>query len=50
MNRSKLFEWLCDNDCPWEWEASLDLSSISDEFAPSDHVQMKFFEKKEEAA
>ena len=20
MNRSKLFEWLLDNDCPWEWE------------------------------
>ena len=20
MNRSKLYEWLLDNDCPWEWE------------------------------
>ena len=19
MNRSKLYEWLLDNDCPWEW-------------------------------
>ena len=20
MNRSKLYEWLLDNDCPWEWD------------------------------
>ena len=20
INRSKLYEWLLDNDCPWEWE------------------------------
>jgi len=20
MNRSKLYEWLLDNDCPFEWE------------------------------
>ena len=20
MDRSKLFEWLLDNDCPFEWE------------------------------
>ena len=22
MNRSKLYEWLLDNDCPFEWETS----------------------------
>ena len=22
MNRSKLYEWLLDNDCPFEWEVA----------------------------
>ena len=23
MNRSKLYEWLLDNDCPFEWEVDV---------------------------
>jgi hypothetical protein len=41
MNRSKLFEWLLDNDCPWEWETS-------DEFSVSDNVTLTFYEKEED--
>ena len=40
MNRSKLFEWLLDNDCPWEWETS-------DEFSVCDYVTLIFTEKQE---
>jgi hypothetical protein len=40
MNRSKLYEWLLDNDCPWEWETS-------DEFSVSDNVTLTFFDKEE---
>ena len=41
MNRSKLFEWLQDMDCPWEWETS-------DEFSVSDSVTLTFYEKEED--
>lgn len=41
MNRSKLFEWLLDNDCPWEWKTS-------DELSVSDNVTLTFFEKEED--
>ncbi len=25
MNRSKLYEWLLDNDCPWDFDDAPDL-------------------------
>jgi len=39
MNRSKLFEWLLDNDCPWEFDVrTLDLWE-------TDKVTLVFSEK-----
>ena len=34
MNSSKLYEWLLDNDCPWEFEpiTTGDLNSTTIEF------------------
>ena len=31
MNRSKLYEWLLDNDCPWEWDPinNKDVNSVT---------------------
>ena len=31
MNQSKLYEWLLDNDCPWEWE-------VVDSYCDSTHL------------
>ena len=28
MNRSKLYEWLLDNECPFEWDVDEDSSTI----------------------
>ena len=28
LNRSKLFEWLLDNDCPFEWETVESMDAI----------------------
>ncbi len=41
MNRSKLYEWLLDNDCPWEWEPVEDskLNSVTIVFADIDGTQ-----------
>ena len=41
MNRSKLYEWLLDNDCPWEWR-------VDDFFATKGAVQIIFYDKEEE--
>ncbi len=30
MNRSKLYEWLLDNDCPFEWQTDESSSYIDD--------------------
>ena len=30
MNRSKLYEWLLDNDCPFEWNMDESSSYIDD--------------------
>ena len=30
MNRSKLYEWLLNNDCPWDWEACDDMDEALD--------------------
>jgi len=38
MNRSKLYEWLLDNDCPFEW-------NISDQDESDDTVTLIFSEK-----
>ena len=38
MNRSKLFEWLLDNDCPFEWE-------IGDQDESDDYVTLIFTEQ-----
>ena len=35
MNRSKLYEWLLDNDCPWEWDV--------DEFFVGTGVKLRFY-------
>ena len=40
MNRSKLFKWLLDNDCPWEWETV-------NEFSTTDSVTLLFTDKEE---
>ena len=37
FNRSKLFEWLLDNDCPFEWETVDSMDAI-------DSVTLKFTE------
>jgi len=41
INSSKIYEWLLNNDCPWEWEpvTTGDFNSTTIEFT----------EKKEEA-
>ncbi len=41
MNRSKLYEWLLDNDYPWEWEPVEDnkLNSVTIVFADIDGTQ-----------
>ena len=38
MNRSKLYEWLLDNNCPWEWEPVEDnkLNAVTIVFADID--------------
>ena len=41
MNQSKLYEWLLDNDCPFEWE-------VVDTYCESAHLL--FTEKEEEDA
>ena len=41
MNRSKLYEWLLDNDCPFEWEV--------EEFADIDDQVTLIFTDKEES-
>jgi len=38
MNRSKLYEWLLDNDCPWEWR-------VDEFFATKGSVQIVFYDK-----
>ena len=38
MNRSKLYEWLLHNNCPWEWEPVEDnkLNAVTIVFADID--------------
>ena len=39
MNRSKLYEWLLDNECPWDWdvdEKSSDLKTVKLIFSEED--------------
>ncbi len=39
MNRSKLYEWLLDNDCPWDWDV--------DNFFVGEGVKIQFYDKEE---
>ena len=43
MNNSKLFQFLVDNDCPFEWEV-IDNASVS---IFDESCTIKFFSKKE---
>jgi len=45
MNRSKLYEWLLDNDCPWEFDVKQTLDSWE-----TDKVTLVFSDKEEEEA
>ena len=38
MNRSKLYEWLLDNDCPWDF-------IVDDTWKPTESVILTFLEK-----
>ena len=38
MNRSKLYEWLLDNDCPWDF-------IVDDTWKPTESVRLTFLEK-----
>ena len=38
MNRSKLYEWLLDNDCPFEWE-------VDDVWDSNKSVKLNFWEQ-----
>ena len=40
MNRSKLYEWLLDNDCPFEWEV--------DDYFVGEGVKLRFYTDEEE--
>ena len=40
MNRSKLYEWLLDNDCPFEWEV--------DDYFVGAGVKLRFYTDEEE--
>ena len=40
MNRSKLYEWLLDNDCPWDWH-------VDEFFATKGAVQLIFYDMEE---
>ena len=41
MNRSKLFEWLLDNDCPWDF-------IVDDTWNLTESVRLTFIEKEKE--
>ncbi len=41
MNRSKLTEWLLDNDCPWDFD-------VADDFSVCDYTTLVFTDKEEE--
>ena len=44
MNRSKLYEWLLDNDCPFEWEGAEEDEYFSvDDYSPEDGVKLRFY-------
>ena len=38
MNRSKLYEWLLDNDCPFEWD-------VDEKSSNNETVKLIFSEK-----
>jgi len=40
MNRSKVYEWLLDNDCPFEWD-------VSDQDESDDQVTLIFTDKEQ---
>ena len=40
MDRSKLYEWLLDNDCRFEWD-------VDDEWNSNDSVKLKFWKEEE---
>ena len=49
MNRSKLFEWLLDNDCPWDFD--YDYSNLDNVFGKKgsfDKCVLVFTEKQEQ--
>ena len=45
MNYSKLYEWLLENDCPWEWQTDESSSYIDD----LNTHPILFLDKEEEA-
>tara|TARA_B100000886_G_scaffold312993_1_gene249326 strand:- start:383 stop:514 length:132 start_codon:yes stop_codon:yes gene_type:complete len=39
MDHEKLYDWLLDNDCPFEWEV--------DDFFAGEEVKLRFYTNKE---
>ena len=40
MDRSKVLEWLLDNDCPFEWD-------VDDKGDSKDSIKIKFWKEEE---